>query len=109
MHPTTVSLSRRDRCAPLRRTSGSGFKMRRTAILFIAAALLAQEPPTFRTNTNLVIVNVSVKDKSGTLIENLKKSDFTLLEDDKPQTISVFEVEHLANAALPTISVPEPQ
>lgn len=61
----------------------------------LALTLLAQEPATFKTNSNLVIVNLSVKDRSGKLLDNLKKTDFTIYEDDKPQTISVFELEHL--------------
>ena len=63
----------------------------------LCAMLLAQDQPTptFKTNTNLVIVNVTVKDKNGKAIEDLKKDQFTLLEDGKPQPISVFEVEHL--------------
>jgi VWFA-related protein len=50
---------------------------------------------TFKTTTNLVIVNVTVRDKSGKPIEGLKPSDFSVLEDDKPQKISVFEYQHL--------------
>ena len=58
----------------------------------VCAALLAQDQPspTFKTNTNLLIVNVAVKDKSGKAIEDLKKDQFTLLEDGKPQQISQF-------------------
>src|SRR5260370_24194034 len=65
--------------------------------------LFAQAPktPTFQTTTNLVVVNVTVRDKLGKLLDNLKKDDFILTEDDKPQTISVFEAEHLSSDALP--------
>lgn len=67
-------------------------------------ALFAQDrPAAFRTDTNLVIVNVTVRDKSGKLLDNLKKEDFTLLEDDKAQQIAVFEVEHLASDVLPPL------
>ena len=76
----------------------------------LCAMLLAQDQPTptFKTNTNLVIVNVSVKDKSGKAIEDLKKDQFTLLEDGKPQQISVFEVEHLNGETLPALEAPAP-
>ena len=60
-------------------------------------------PATFKSNTNLVIVNVTVRDKSGKPIEDLKKGDFQLLEDGKPQTISVFELQRLESAVLPPI------
>src|SRR5579872_7528 len=64
-------------------------------------ALGAQDAPTFRTTTNLVIIDVTVRDKSGKAMDNLKKDDFTLLEDGKPQAISVFELQQLSSEALP--------
>ena len=67
------------------------------SVALVCAGLLAQDEPspTFRTNTNLVIVNVAIKDKSGKPIEDLKKDQFTLLEDGKPQQIAVFELQRL--------------
>ena len=38
---------------------------------------------TFSTDVHLVILDVSVKDKSGKVMPDLKKSDFTVLEDGK--------------------------
>ena len=64
-----------------------------------------QPSPTFRTNTNLVIVNVAIKDKSGKPIEDLKKDQFTLLEDGKPQQIAVFELQRLNGDILPPLEV----
>jgi VWFA-related protein len=66
-------------------------------------ALLAQEP-SFKVDTKLVVINVTVKDKSGNLITNLKKEDFQLLEDGAPQTISVFELQRLNNELLAPVS-----
>lgn len=57
--------------------------------------------PTFSSTTSLVVVDVTVKDKSGKLIEGLNPNDFTLLEDGKPQKISVFEFEKLSSDPLP--------
>jgi len=64
------------------------------------------QPPrgrvTFTANANLVIVDVTVKDKSGKAIDSLTQNDFTVLEDGKPQKISVFEVQKLGmEPALP--------
>ena len=85
----------------------------RFVALFTAFALLspAQQPaPQNRVpdvglkisvTTNLVIVNVDVKDRSGKPIESLKASDFTVTEDDKPQKISVFEYQRLETEAAP--------
>src|ERR1035441_6488664 len=43
--------------------------------------------PKFTSTSNLVIVDVTVKAKSGQPIEDLKASDFTVTEDGKPQKI----------------------
>jgi VWFA-related protein len=88
--------------------SSSAFRIVSAAL--ICAGLLAQDQPapTFRTNTNLVIVNVAVKDKSGKAVEDLKKDQFTLLEDGKPQQISVFELQRLNGETLPIIEAPAP-
>jgi VWFA-related protein len=55
----------------------------------------------FETTTQLVIVNVDVKDKSGKAIEGLKSGDFTVFEDGKPQQVKVFEYQRLEDAVLP--------
>src|SRR5262245_37196570 len=89
---------------------GSKMRLRRFMSLCSSFSLFAQAPqiPTFRTTTNLVIVNVTVRDKSGKPVDNLTKEDFTLLEDDKPQTISIFELERLTGETLPALT-PGPQ
>ena len=69
----------------------------------IAITLLAQTP-TFRTETNLVIVNLSAKDKAGRPVTNLKKEDVELLEDGVRQEISVFEFQKLAGEPLAPLS-----
>src|SRR5580692_6672264 len=88
--------------------SSRSFKVISAALL--CAGLLAQEQPapTFKTNTNLVIVNVAIKDKSGKAIDDLKKDQFTLLEDGKPQQIAVFELERLNGETLPALEAPAP-
>jgi hypothetical protein len=43
----------------------------------------------FQSTTQLVVINVAAKTKSGEPIENLKASDFTITEDGKPQQIRV--------------------
>ena len=61
---------------------------------------------TFSVNTQLVIEEVSVKDKSGKVIEGLKKEDFAVTEDSKPQAIAFFDFENIDQVAA---SAPEPQ
>jgi VWFA-related protein len=71
--------------------------------------LLLPQAVRFETSTDLVIVDVTVRDRSGNLIEGLKKEDFAVLEDGKPQTISVFEYQSLALDPLPPRTlVPRP-
>jgi VWFA-related protein len=73
--------------------------MRRFALLPFLFLLLpqgnAQDAVTFTSQANLVVIDVSVKDKSGKVLPDLKKSDFTILEDGKPQQLSVFEFQKL--------------
>lgn len=49
---------------------------------------------TFRTNANLVLVDVVVREK-GKAVQGLVQPDFEVLEDGRPQTVTVFE-EHKA-------------
>lgn len=46
----------------------------------------------FMISTELMEVRAVVTDKKGNVIENLKKDDFELLEDDKAQEISFFSI-----------------
>jgi len=55
--------------------------------------LAFQQDATFKSTSNLVIFDVTVRDKSGKEITNLEKNDFILIEDGKPQAISVFELQ----------------
>ncbi len=82
--------------------------MKRTLIFgltFILALgnLPAQEPLTIRVNTTLVIIDVAVKDKSGKVVEDLKKNDFTLTEDGKAQQIAVFDFQKLDMETAPPV------
>ena len=54
--------------------------------------------PLFRTNANLVLVDVVVRDK-GQPVHDLKASDFRVFEDGRQQKITVFE-EHRATDAI---------
>src|SRR5258707_12294086 len=54
------------------------------------------QQPQYRVHvtSELVLVNVVVRDKKGNLVRALKKDDFTLLEDGKRQNISTFDFEN---------------
>ena len=86
--------------------------MKRLSILvLLALAATAQQPEglvKFEVTSNLVVVNVTVKDKSGNPLLGLKKEDFLLFEDDKPQTVGVFELQKLNQDKLPPMPPPAP-
>jgi VWFA-related protein len=48
---------------------------------------------TLKVNVNVVQLFFNVKDKKGTLIPNLTKTDFDIAEDGKPQTVKYFAAE----------------
>jgi VWFA-related protein len=48
---------------------------------------------TLKVNVQVVNLYFNVKDKHGALIPNLKKEDFQVAEDGKPQTIKYFAAE----------------
>ena len=49
---------------------------------------------TLRTETEVVLVNVSVRDNDGNFVRDLKKEDFTISEDGKQQEIVSLDVEN---------------
>src|SRR6267378_575833 len=85
-------------------------------LLQAAAPVMAQQSgqtgrneARIQVTSELVLVNVVAHDKKGNLVRNLKKGDFTLLEDGKKQEISTFDFENVdepatAGAAEATVS-----
>jgi VWFA-related protein len=59
------------------------------------AAVEQQEEEAFRisVDVNLVVLHVSVHDRRGSDVLNLRQQDFTLFEDGVPQTIRMFRRE----------------
>ncbi len=51
----------------------------------------AQEQPTFRTQSNVVLVPTLVRDKAGNAVYGLHAGDFTIGDDGVPQTIHLDE------------------
>src|SRR3954462_387063 len=75
-----------------------------------AAEATPEGAPLFRTSSQLVVVNVTVKDKDGNFMNDLKASDFSGTEDGKPQTLRVFEFQKLEAVPLapPTLISRDP-
>jgi VWFA-related protein len=81
-------------------------RLRRSILFFILCSSLAASPQaqtapannpspaaTFKTKVRLVVVDVVVTNGKGDPIPDLKKSNFEVLEDGKPQAVSNFQ-EH---------------
>ena len=66
----------------------------------------AQGPGTIRVGTQLVVEEVTVKDKSGKPIEGLTAKDFSVTEDGVPQTISFAEFQRLQSGEETANSTP---
>src|SRR4051794_13528759 len=55
----------------------------------------------FGATTQLVVVDVTVKDKSGNPIKGLKPADFNITEDGKKQDIKIFTFQELEETVNP--------
>lgn len=67
-----------------------------------------EQPTTFKVNVNLVLVRVVVRDAAGKIIGNLKKEDFQLLDNRKPQVITKFVVESPESEVVAAKPAPAP-
>ena len=72
------------------------------------AATSSDTTAPFKVRVNLVLVRAVVRDSDGKAIPNLKKDDFELRDDRKPQTISSFSVETPASHLSPPDLEAEP-
>jgi Ca-activated chloride channel family protein len=63
-------------------------------IILLPAFSLAQDEP-IRVETNLVTVNVAVRDNSGNHVKNLKREDFEVLDNQTKQPIDTFSAENV--------------
>jgi VWFA-related protein len=95
--------------------------MRETCCAAVAALLLALTPgaaqtptssqtdqqiPVFRSATHLVQVNILVHDSHGRPVDDLKKEDFSITEQGKPQQISFFTMTSADRSAPPATPLP---
>jgi VWFA-related protein len=63
-------------------------------LLFFAASTPGQdEEPTFSTEVKVVNLLATVRTKSGQIVNDLSKDDFSLTEDGRPETIKYFSRE----------------
>jgi VWFA-related protein len=78
----------------------------------LCSSLGAQQPQssdyTFRVQSDLILVNVTVRDKNGNFVRGLKPEDFTILEDNKPQKVVSFDVEDVDAVANQAVAQTRP-
>jgi VWFA-related protein len=88
-------------------SSSHGFAARILAV-FLVVLLLCPTLPSqqsdyiFHAQTDLVLVNVTIRDKNGNFVRNLKPEDFSVFEDNKAQKIISFDIEN-------TDAIPAPE
>ena len=58
-----------------------------------------QDDDVVRVNTDLVLLNATVLDRSGKFVEGLKRADFHVFEDGKEQKLASFSAEETPFAA----------
>ena len=54
-----------------------------------------QERPTFKAESELVVLHVSVRDRGGRYITGLERDAFTVIDDGKPQTLEMFSADEV--------------
>src|SRR5579864_15418 len=62
-----------------------------TAAVSGSRAATAQQPPTFKSGTQIVSLFVTVQDAQKRLVGNLTQADFEVFDNDKPQPITYFD------------------
>ena len=66
--------------------------------LFGSAPGAQTRSPVFRSDVNLVVVDVVVRDRAGAIVRGLTPADFDVREDDRPQQVTSFDVEEVTTA-----------
>jgi Ca-activated chloride channel family protein len=61
--------------------------------LILASGLVFGQQATFKSGTSIVPVLTTVTDNQGRLVPNLEQEDFTVLDNGKPQPITLFQNE----------------
>jgi VWFA-related protein len=79
-------------------------------IALVCSSVPAQQQAdyTFRVQSELILVNVTVRDKSGNFVRGLKPEDFTILEDNKAQKVVSFDVENVDAVATQDVAQAKP-
>jgi VWFA-related protein len=88
---------------PIRQPRSCRFAAVSLILVLLGSYLPSQTDYTFHAETELALVNVTVRDKSGKLVRDMKPEDFQIKEDGKPQQVVSFDIEN--TDAIPTLDV----
>ena len=78
-------------------------------VLLLCPALSSQQSDyIFHAQTDLVLVNVTVRDKNGNFVRSLKPGDFSVFEDNKPQKVVSFDIENTDAVATQEVAQANP-
>src|SRR5215210_8893690 len=84
-------------------------------VLLFAIVSQAQNPPkpqdegdVVKVKSNLVNIDVIVKDKKGKYISDLKAEDFTISENGQPQKVEFFDAPLARKSGEPGVDSPAP-
>src|ERR1700733_10169331 len=79
-------------------------------VVLLCPTLPSQEQSDYliHVQSDLVLVNVTVRDKSGKFVAGLKPENFTILEDNKPQKVVSFDVENVDAVPPPDVTQAKP-
>jgi len=75
-------------------------------VLILFALPVPLAPQVIQGGTHVVLVNVVAKDKRGKPVDDLRREDFTLLDNGQEQKISLFALEKTNDTATATQSSP---
>ena len=66
-----------------------------SCFLLLPWSASGQERPTFKAESELVVLHVSVRDGAGRYITGLERDDFTVIDDGTPQTLEMFSSDEV--------------
>ena len=90
------------------RTGSDPFTVLLVVMMLVAAPVAQQTPtPVFRSDVDLVVVDVVVRDRNGAVVRGLTAADFDVREDDKSQQVTSFDVEEIATTPQPGAPLPQ--
>ena len=72
------------------------FCCRSGGLVLVSVELHSQHRPLFSADAELVVLHVTVKDKSSAYDGGLRREAFNILYNGQPQTIDIFTSQNLA-------------